>query len=217
MMLFKQFMLVGGMPKAVEKYIDNDRNFYLADVEKRNILSLYRADINKIDREYCSKVLSIFDQIPGFLSNHEKRVLLSSIEKNSTYPMYEESFFWLGDSMIVNECFNSNDPNIGLSLYEERTMIKYYMGDTGLLVSHTFDESELKGENLYKQILYDKLSINEGMIFENAIAQCLVSNGHRLFFYTNYNKEKKRNDIEIDFLLSNGNKNKQKIYPVEVK
>lgn len=217
MMLFKQFMLVGGMPKVVEKYINNDRNFVLADIEKRDILSLYRSDINKIDRKYRSKVLSIFDQIPGFLSQHEKRVRISSIEKKSTYPMYEDTFFWLGDSMIVNECFSCADPNVGLSLNEERTTIKCYMGDTGLLVSHAFDEAELREENLYKQILFDKLSINEGMLFENAIAQCLVANGYRLFFYTKYNDEKKRNDIEIDFLISNGSKTKQKIYPIEVK
>lgn len=217
MMLFKQFMLVGGMPKVLEKYLDNDRNFLLADVEKRDILSLYRSDINKIDRKYKSKVLSIFDQIPGFLSKHEKRVRLSSIQEKSTYPMYEETFFWLSDSMIVNECFNTTDPNIGLSINEERTAIKCYMGDTGLLVSHAFDETELKEENIYKQILLDKLSINEGMIFENAIAQCLVANEHRLFFYTKYSEEKKRNEMEIDFLISNDSKTKQKIYPIEVK
>ena len=217
MMLFKQYILVGGMPKAIEKYLDNNRSFAAADIEKRDILSLYRSDISKIDRNYRSKVLSIFDQIPGFLSQHEKRVRLSSIEEKSTFPMYEETFFWLGDSMIVNECFNCADPNIGLSINEERTTLKCYMGDTGLLVSHAFNENELAEENLYKQILHDKLSINEGMIFENAIAQCLVANGYRLFFYTQYNTEKKRNDIEIDFLISNGSKTKQKIYPIEVK
>lgn len=217
MMLFKQYILVGGMPKVVEKYIVNNRNFAAADMEKRDILSLYRSDINKIDRKYRSRVLSIFDQIPGFLSQHEKRVRLSSIEENSTFPMYEDTFFWLGDSMIVNECFNCADPNVGLSVNEERTLLKCYMGDTGLLVSHAFDENELVEENLYKQILLDKLSINEGMIFENAVAQCLAANGYRLFFYTHYNSEKKRNDIEIDFLLSNGSKIKQKLFPIEVK
>ena len=93
MMLFKQYILVGGMPKVVEKYIVNNRNFAAADMEKRDILSLYRSDINKIDRKYRSRVLSIFDQIPGFLSQHEKRVRLSSIEENSTFPMYEDTFF----------------------------------------------------------------------------------------------------------------------------
>ena len=143
MMLFKQYIIVGGMPKAIEKYIDNNRSFAAADIEKRDILSLYRNDISKIDRNYRSKVLSIFDQIPGFLSKHEKRVRLSSIEEKSTFPMYEETFFWLGDSMIVNECFNCADPNIGLSINEERTTLKCYMGDTGLLVSHAFDENEI--------------------------------------------------------------------------
>ncbi len=217
MMLFKQFMLVGGMPKVVETYLENDRNFLLADSEKRDILSLYRSDINKIGRKYRAKVLSIFDQIPGFLSKHEKRVRISSIEKKSTYPMYEETFFWLGDSMIVNECFNCADPNVGPSLNEERGAIKCYMGDTGLLVSHAFEEAELKEEGLYKQILHDKLFINEGMFFENAVAQCLAANNYRLFFYTKYNPERKRNDIEVDFLISNGSKIKQKIYPIEVK
>ena len=217
MMLFKQYILVGGMPKAIEKYIDNNRSFAAADMKKRDILSLYRSDISKIDRNYRSKVLSIFDQIPGFLSQHEKRVRLSSIKEKSTFPMYEKTFFWLGDSMIVNECFNCADPNIGLSINEERTTLKCYMGDTGLLVSHAFDENELAEENLYNQILHDRLSINEGMIFENAIAQCLVANGYRLFFYTQYNTEKKRNDIEIDFLISNGSKTKQKLFPIEVK
>lgn len=217
MMLFKQYILVGGMPKAVAKYLDNNRSFSAADIEKRDILALYRSDIGKVDRNYRSKVLSIFDQIPSFLSQHEKRVRLSSIEEKSTFPMYEETFFWLGNSMIVNECFNCADPNVGLSINEDRTAIKCYMGDTGLLISHAFDENELAEENLYKQILLDKLSINEGMIFENAIAQCLVANGYRLFFHTEYNAEKKRNDIEIDFLISNGSKIKQKLFPIEVK
>lgn len=217
MMLFKQYILVGGMPKAIKKYLENNRSFASADMEKRDILSLYRGDIGKIDRNYRSRVLSIFDQIPSFLSQHEKRVRLSSIEKKSSFPMYEDTFFWLGDSMIVNECFNCADPNVGLSVNEERTTLKCYMGDTGLLISHAFDENEITEENLYRQILHDKLSINEGMIFENAVSQCLVANGYRLFFYTQYNAEKKRNDIEIDFLISNGSKTKQKLFPIEVK
>lgn len=217
MMLFKQYMLVGGMPKAVEKYIENNRSFHLADAEKRDILTLYRNDINKIDRSYRAKVLSIYDQIPAFLSQHEKRVRLSNIEEKSTFPMYQDTFFWLGDSMIANECFNCADPNVGLSLNEERTYIKCYMGDTGLLVSHAFDENEIIEEELYKQILHDKLSINEGMLFENAIAQCLTANGHKLFFYTHYNEEKHRNDIEIDFIISNNSKTRLKLFPIEVK
>ena len=91
------------------------------------------------------------------------------------------------------------------------------MGDTGLLVSHAFTEAEIAEGELYRQILNDRLSINEGMLFENAIAQCLTANGYHLFFYTRYNDEKHRNDIEIDFLISNGSKTKPKVFPIEVK
>lgn len=217
MMIFKQYMLVGGMPMSVSKYLKNNRDFSAADVEKRDILTLYTNDINKADVKYRSKVASIFAQIPSFLSQHEKRVRLSNIEENSTFPQYQDTFFWLGNSMIVNECFNCSDPNVGLSLNEDRTFVKCYMGDTGLLISHTFTENEIIEGELYKQIIHDNMAINEGMFFENAIAQCLVANGYPLFFYTHYSEEKHRNDIEIDFIISNGSKIKPKIYPIEVK
>lgn len=217
MMLFKQYILVGGMPMSVAKYIENDRSFAKSDVEKRDILTLYRDDIGKADVKYRTKVQSIFDQIPAFLSQHEKRVRLSNIEKKSTFPMYQDTFFWLGDSMIANECFNCSDPNVGLSLNEDRTYVKCYMGDTGLLVSHAFNESEIADGELYKQILHGNMALNEGMIFENAVAQALTANGYSLYFYTHYSEEKHRNDIEIDFLISNGSKIKPKIYPIEVK
>ena len=217
MLLFLQYMLVGGMPQSVLAYIENERSFIEADRVKRNILNLYKNDINKINRNYRAKVLSIYEQIPSFLSKHEKRVRTSNIEPGSTLPMYEETFFWLADSMIVNPCFNCTDPNVGLFLNEDRTTIKCYMGDTGLLVSHAFSKKEIEEEKLYKEILSGKISINQGMLFENVIAQTLVRNGYPLFFYTRYNREKKRNDIEIDFIISNGNKTKLKISPIEVK
>lgn len=217
MLLFKQYMLIGGMPKPVAAYLENNRSFVAADTEKRDILTLYRNDIGKADVKYRSRIASIYEQIPAFLSLHEKRVRLSNIESKSTYPMYQDTFFWLGNSMMTNECFNCNDPSVGLSLNEDRTYIKCYMGDTGLLVSHAFTEAEIAEGELYKQVLHDNLSINEGMLFENAIAQCLVANGYKLFFYTHYSEEKHRNDIEIDFLISNKSITKPKIFPIEVK
>lgn len=217
MLLFKQYMLVGGMPKPVLLFADNHKDFSAADKEKRDILKLYREDIMKINAQYRSKVLAIFDQIPGLLSQHEKRVIFKKIQEGSYAEQYEETFFWLADSMISNECFLCNDPNIGLSINEVRTYVKCYMGDTGLLVSHAFDENELLEDEVYKQILSGRLSMNEGMLYENVIAQMLTANGHKLYFYTHYNDEKHRNDIEIDFLLSNNSKLKYKIYPVKVK
>lgn len=217
MLLFKQFMLVGGMPQAVSTYIESSFNFKATDEIKRDIIELYRNDILKITDRYRSKVLSIFDQIPGFLSKHEKRVILSNVVNGSTIDQYSDTFFWLGNSMICNECFLTNDPNVGLSLNEDRGFIKCYLGDTGLLISHAFSENELGDYDLYRQVMNDKLSINKGMIYENAIAQMLVANGHKLYFYTHYNAEKRRNDIEIDFIISNNSKLKYKIYPIEVK
>ena len=217
MLLFKQYILVGGMPKSIIAFLEGARDFDSADREKRDILDLYRDDILKINTRYRSKVLSVFDQIPGFLSKHEKRVILGKIAQGSTIDQYTDTFFWLGNSMICNECFLTRDPNIGLALNEDRSYIKCYMGDTGLLVSHSFDEKALADSELYRQIINDNLSVNEGMLFENAIAQCLVANGYPLFFYTHYNEDKHRNDIEIDFIISNGSKTKPRIYPIEVK
>lgn len=217
MLLFRQYMIVGGMPQSVLAYLENDRDFHAADLEKRDILTMYRNDIMKMDTSYKSTVLALFDQIPTFLSHKERRVVVSRIDKNATFPKYHDTFFWLADSMIANECFNCSDPNVGLSLNEDRTFVKCYMGDTGLLISHTFDENEIADADLYREILFGKLSVNEGMFYENVIAQMLVANGHKLYFYTRYNAEKHRADIEIDFIVSNNSKLKFKIFPIEVK
>ena len=217
MMLFRQYLLVGGMPKPLSAYLQNGRDFTSCDEEKRDILRLYREDIMKIGSQYRSKVLAIYDQIPGLLSKHEKRVVLNKIVEGSDFMQYEDTFFWLADSMMANECFNCSDPNVGLSINEDRTYVKCYMGDTGLLVSHAFSENDVSDGELYREILHGKLSLNEGMLYENAIAQMLVAAGHKLYFYTRYNETKHRNDIEIDFLLSNNSRLKYKIFPVEVK
>ena len=210
-------MLVGGMPKPVSLFIENNKDFGPVDIEKRDILKLYRNDIMKIKDGYRTKVLAIFDQIPGLLSKHEKRIVFKDIQEGSYAQQYSEAFFWLDDSMICNECFLTSDPNVGLSVNEDRTYVKCYMGDTGLLVSHAFDENELLEEAVYNQILNDQLSLNEGMLYENVISQMLTANGHKMYFYTHYSEEKHRNDIEIDFVMSNNSKTKYKIYPIEVK
>lgn len=217
MLLFKQYMIVGGMPQSVVAFLEGAKNFAASDKEKRDILSLYRDDIMKIEEKYQGKVLSIFDQIPAFLSQHEKRVVFGSVESGSYFSQYAETFFWLSNSMITNECYNCTDPSVAFKMNEDRTYIKCYLGDTGLLVSHSFSEKELSENEFYKQILNDKLSLNEGMFYENAIFQMLVAGGHEPFFYVHYNKEKHRNDMEIDFIISNGSKLNTKLFPIEVK
>ncbi len=217
MRLFKEYLLVGGMPQAVLAYKKGDRDFAAADIEKRDILNLYRDDIRKSAKKYNSKVSAIFENVPAYLSTHEKKVVLGSVEKGATFDKYDEPLFWLDDSMICNLCYKCNDPNVGFALNKNDAFVKCYLGDTGLLVSLAFSENELAENNLYKQIMDGNLSINQGMLYENAIAQMITAKGKKLFFYTRYNEEKHRNDIEIDFLLSNESKTKFRIIPVEVK
>ncbi len=217
MRLFKEYMLVGGMPQAIVAYKKNGRDFNAADIEKRDILSLYEDDIKKAAKRYQSKVSAIFDNIPSFLSSHEKRIILKEIEKNGTFDRYDEPLFWLGDSMICNLCNKCNDPNIGLALNRNDSYVKCYMGDTGLLVSHAFSENEITDVQLYKQIMDGKLSLNQGMLYENVISQIITASGRKLYFYTRYSEKKHRNDIEIDFIISNESKTMFKISPIEVK
>lgn len=217
MRLFKEYILVGGMPQAVLAYKNGGRDFAAADTEKRDILALYRDDIKKAARRYNSKVSAIFENIPAYLSTHEKKIVLREIDSNSSFDKYDEPLFWLDDSMICNLCYKCNDPNVGFALNKNESAVKCYLGDTGLLVSLAFSENELAENNLYKQIMDGKLSINQGMIYENAIAQMITAKGKKLYFYTKYNETKHRNDIEIDFMLSNDSKTKFRIIPIEVK
>lgn len=219
MRLFREYMLVGGMPQSVAAYIDGAKDFAASDVEKRDILSLYRDDIKKAAKRYNSKVSAIFENIPGYLSTHEKKVVLTEIDKSGSaiFSKYDAPFFWLDDSMICNLCYKCNDPSVGFALNKNESQVKCYMGDTGLLVSHAFNENEIASNRLYKSIMDGKLSLNEGMLYENMIAQMFSALGKKLYFYTEYDYKNHRNTLEIDFLLSNESKTNFKIHPVEVK
>jgi hypothetical protein len=217
MHLFKEYLLVGGMPQALVAFKNSGRDFAAADIEKRDILELYKDDIKKAAKKYNSRVSAIFENIPAYLSTHEKRIVLSQIEEGAVFDQYEDPLFWLGDSMICNLCYKCNDPNVGLALNKNEAFVKCYMGDTGLLVSHTFNENELMDQQLYKQIMDGKLALNEGMLYENVISQMIAAMDKKLYFYTRYSEEKHRNDIEIDFLISNDSKVNYRINPIEVK
>ncbi len=209
---FRQYVLVGGMPQSVLAYIDG-KNFEASDIAKRRILQLYRDDVSKFAKGYENKVFALFDGIPSQLSKKEKKYTLASISKDARYRTYEDSFIWLHEAMIVNNCFNATDPNIGLALSADNTTQKCYMADTGLLVTHTFMDTNFTENEIYKAILFDKLNINEGMIMENVVAQMLRSNGHKLYFYSRCDNLNRENHMEIDFLITEG----KKIAPVEVK
>jgi len=217
MTLFREYVIIGGMPQVVKEYIESG-DFETADLVKRDILALYREDIQKYSSGYEKKVESIFDEIPAQLSKHEKKFTLSSLGKGSRFRDYENSFLWLQDSMIANVCFNSTEPNIGLKLNRDNSSYKVYMGDTGLLISHAFDENGIVSEEIYKKLLFGKLEVNEGMIFVNIVSQMLVANGHNLYFYSNSSRTDKDSRMEIDFLVAKSKiTNRHNISPIEVK
>ena len=214
---FKQYLIVGGMPQAVEKYVKT-KNFKEVDLIKRDILNLYQDDIIKYGGEDSVKVQSIFEEIPSQLQKHEKRFTFNTLQKEARYREYKDAFFWLQESMIVNNAFNTTEPNIGLRLNRESSALKCYMGDTGLLISLAFDEKGLVDEEIYQKILFNKLAFNEGMIMENIVAQMLVASGKKLYFYFNYDKENAENNMEIDFLIAkNKITSRHNVSPIEVK
>lgn len=215
--LFRQYLIVGGMPQAVEAYISS-RDFDRVDQVKRRILNLYRDDIRKHAQGYEMKVEAIYDELPSQLKNQNRHFKLSSLKAGARFDEYKDALFWLSDAMIVNNCYNSTEPCIGLNLNRDRTLLKCYMGDTGLLVSHTFDENGIVSEEIYKKILLDKLEVNMGMILENMVAQMLAASGHKLYFYANSVRNDASSRMEIDFLIAKSKiSNRHNISPIEVK
>ncbi|MCI7675431.1 MAG: ATP-binding protein [Phascolarctobacterium sp.] len=213
---FRQYMIVGGMPQAVAEYVKT-KDFDRVDRIKRDILALYRDDIAKHAEGYQLKVRQIFDDVPAQLQKHDKKFKLASLKKSARFREYEDAFFWLKDSMIANMCYNTSAPSIGLRLNMQRLTLKCYMGDTGLLISHAFDENGLLSEEIYKKLLFDKLEVNKGMLIENIVAQMLVASGHKLYFYANSSTEA-INRMEIDFLIAKSKiGSRHNISPIEVK
>lgn len=213
---FRKYMIVGGMPQAVNAYVET-KDFDKVDSVKRQILKLYRNDIRKYADNAETKVTSIFDEIPAQLSRHEKKFRLSSLKADARMRDYEDSFFWLADAEIINCCYNTTEPGMGLRLNEERTTLKCYMADTGLLLSHAFNARGIMSEDIYRKLMFGKLEVNEGMLVENVVAQMLKANGHKLYFYSKSDTDAACR-MEIDFLIQKeAVTSRHNISPVEVK
>ena len=152
MRLFREYMLVGGMPQAVSKYVET-YDFSKVDNVKRNILRLHRQDISKHGGSDRIRITRIFDNLVGQLSKKEKKFNITSLGKEAKTRDYEDAFFWLSDASITNDCFNSTDPSVGLSISEDHSTVKCYAADTGLLTTLALADSEQTGSNLYRDIL----------------------------------------------------------------
>ena len=217
--LFREYMLVGGMPQVVSKYL-LEKDFGAVDREKRTILSLYRNDIERFGAGDATRVGRVFSTIPGQLSKHDKVFRLSGIDRNARMREYADAFFWLDSAQITSTCYNADDPSVGLSASLDDTTFKSYLSDTGLLVTQQFWDRDETPNEVYRDILLDKLEINEGMLVENAVAQQLRAGGSRLFFYSRRDDDHRENTMEIDFLITRGYDDaagRMRVSPIEVK
>lgn len=215
--VLRTYLLVGGMPQAVQSFVD-DKDMRKVDAIKRNILSLYRNDISKYSGRSAPKVSLVFDNIPAMLQQPEKRFRPSKVNKGSRMKDYLDSIFWLDESRVVNFCYNTTEPSVGLALNKDESKVKMYMADTGLLISMAFSTGELEQGGIYEKILHGKLEFNKGMITENLVAQLLRTSGHHLFYYTCSSRENSEDRMEIDFLIHKANvTSRHNICPIEVK
>ena len=214
---FRQYMIVGGMPQAVAEYVQS-KDFKKVDSIKRQILRLYKNDIKKYGGIATTRISAIYDAIPGQLQKHEKKFTLAALKDEARMREYDSAFFWLEDARIANICYNTTAPNIGLQLNEDRTTLKCYFCDTGLLISLAFNARGIVSNEIYQKLMFDKLEINEGMLVENIVAQMLKASDKKLFFYSNYDKMDAENRMEIDFLIQKEIvTSRHNISPIEVK
>ena len=214
---FRQYLIVGGMPQAVAEYAAT-RDFTKVDAIKRQILRLYKNDIKKYAERLTTRVSSIYDAIPGQLQKKEKQFTLSALKEEARMREYGSAFFWLDDAKMVNICYNTTAPNIGLQLNEDRTTLKCFFCDTGLLISLSFNARGIVSNEIYQKLMFDKLEVDEGMLVENIVAQMLKAAGHKLFFYNSYDKEDAENRMQIDFLIQKEIvTSRHNISPIEVK
>ena len=206
---FRLYMLVGGMPQAVSKYIETN-NLGEVDAIKREILELYADDFRKIDP--TGKATKMFYAIPGQLNSNATRYQLSSVVEQAKKDRVEEIIQDMEDSQVVMIAHHSNDPNVGLPLHEDSDRYKMYLNDTGLFITLAFRDKDITENVIYQKLLNDKLSADLGYVYENVVAQMLKASGNELFYHT-WPTESGKHNYEIDFLLSRGSK----VCPIEVK
>ena len=216
--LWREYVLVGGMPPSVTAYAPN-RDMAAADRAKRMVLKIYREDIEKYGGTAAKRIRAVFDAIPGQLSKHEKRLVYTQVENGSRSRDFMTAFSWMREAATVNLCTLAEDPSIGLALSADDATVKCYMADTGLLSTMAFSASGSALPEVYRQVLLGADGVNEGMLAENAVAQQLTASGHDLYFYSKSSSIREER-MEIDFLIIRPYPDaamKPRVSPVEVK
>lgn len=200
--LFREFMIVGGMPEVVQTFIDTN-NFQEASKIQGKILADYQDDISKHAKgQEKIKVRQCYDSIPKQLAKEYKKFQYSVVEKGKTSKKYGGSIKWLCDSSLVNKCSNVNEAYIPLLAYEMDDQFKLYLNDTGLLLYLYGPETKLA-------ILNNTLKGNaKGGIYENIISEALLKRGYKLYYYKTQNSS-----MEIEFVIEKNGE----VIPIEVK
>lgn len=206
---FRLYMLVGGMPQAVNEYIDTN-NFSKVDEMKRSILELYQDDFRKIDS--TGKASLMFSAIPSELTKNASRYQVSSVIPNEKQNRVLGIIADMKDSLTVNLAYHANDPSAGISLHEDIPKYKMFLGDTGLFTTLAFMDKDFTENIIYEKLLNDKLDTDLGYLYENIVAQMLYASGNKLFYYT-FPKNNSTHNYEIDFIITK----KNKVCPIEVK
>lgn len=209
MRMFRLYMLVGGMPQAVETYIEHN-NLQVVDEIKREIIDLYEEDFTKIDGTGLAG--DIYDAIPANLSSNASRYVLSSAREGMRAEQVRELIPDMLSSFTVNIAYHANNPDVGRALEKDIGRYKLFTSDIGLFITLAFKDKKYTENVIYNKLLFDKLETNLGYIYENVVAQMLVAKGDNLFYYT-MNSETSNHLHEIDFLISVSDK----ICPIEVK
>lgn len=206
---FRLYMLVGGMPQAVNEYLITN-NFRKVDEIKRDILQLYEDDFKKIDA--TGRISLLFDAIPAQLNTNASRYQVSSVLEGERAETVLELIADMADSKTVQVAYHANDPNVGMANAKDLRRFKLFLADTGLFTTLIFKDKDFTENVIYEKLLSDKLGVNLGYLYENVVAQMLVASGHSLFYHTFLN-EKTNHNFEVDFFISK----KNKICPIEVK
>lgn len=206
---FRIYMAIGGMPQAVEAYI-NTNNFDFVDKVKREIISLYMEDLKKIDPS--GRLSSMYKAVPSQLAAKKKRFVISAATGKQKSKKDEERLYDLIDSKIVLPCYNVTKPSLSLSQTKDFDSFKLYLSDTGLFTTMLFDDAEGLRSDIYRKLMSDKLDADLGYMYENAVAQIIQSNNRELYYHT-WRKKNSTHSYEIDFLITS----KNKVVPIEVK
>lgn len=199
MELFRVYLVVGGMPAAVNRYIETNNLNEVIDIQNQ-IVNLYKKDITQYDKNNKLAIAQIFELIAPQLNSQNKRFIIKDIKSGVKFDRYENSFLWLKDAGFALPVYNVETPKIPLKLSKSRSLFKLFMSDVGLLASECSQGIQLK-------IISGDDKLNYGAIFENYIAQELTACEHDLYYYNN----KKRG--ELDFLIEYDGE----VLPIEVK